>query len=176
MARRKFRYGVVADAREVEPDLAGGKVLDRRVRQRDDLPVVAELIHLAEALVEIEQLFDAAQPRGDVAEPRRDAIHLLEELVGKDVTVDIDDRVIGHRRSPSLNASRHARASGHPVNAHVAIAPGGASREARRLLDRPLSRAMTIEWSSPVHKAQNFVRSGPFKPSIARASFGVATW
>src|SRR5262245_7447766 len=176
MARGELGHGVVADAREVQPDLAVGKVLDRRIRQRDDLAVVAELVHLAEALVEIEQLFDSPQPRRDVAEPRRDAIHLLEELIRKDVTVDIDDRVIGHRRSPSLNASRHARASGHPVNAHVAIGPGGASRKARRLLDRPLSRAMTTEWSSPVHKAQNFVRSGPFQLSIARASFGVATW
>src|SRR5262244_2234887 len=111
MARRKFRYGVVADAREVEPDLAGGKVLDRRVRQRDDLPVVAELVHLAEALVEVEQLFDAAQPRGDVAEPRRDAIHLLEELVGEDVTVDIDDRVAWHE-SYLASAKGHRRVPG----------------------------------------------------------------
>src|SRR5262245_46624783 len=97
MARGELRHGVVADAREVEPDLAVGKVFDRRIRQRDDLAVIAELIHLAEALVEIEQLFDAAQPRGDVTEPRRDAVHLLEELIGKDVTVDIDNCVPGHQ-------------------------------------------------------------------------------
>src|SRR5262249_56451710 len=103
-------------------------------------------------------------------------VHRLEELGSKAVKVDIDGRVIRHRRSPPLNASRHARASGHPVNTDVAIGPGGASRNARRLLDRPISRAMTVEWSSPVYKAQNFVRSGPFSPSIARASFGVATW
>src|SRR6516165_6629492 len=110
MARGELGHGVVADAREVEPDLAVGKVLDRRVRQRDDLPVVAELIHLAEALVEIEQLFDAAQPRGDVAEPRRDAIHLLEELVGKDVTVDIDDGLVRHRSSLFLRPHPEERA------------------------------------------------------------------
>jgi hypothetical protein len=97
MARGELGHGVVADAREVQPDLAGGKVLDRRIWQRDDLAVVAELVHLAEALVEIEQLLDAAQPRGDVAEPRRDAVHLLEELVGEDVAVDIDDRVASHQ-------------------------------------------------------------------------------
>ena len=58
--------------------------------------VVAELVHLAEALVEIEQLLDAAQPRPDIAEPRRDAVHLLEERVREDVAVDVDDRVAGH--------------------------------------------------------------------------------
>ena len=96
IARTQLRHGVVADAREVEPGLAGGKVLDRRIGQRDDLPIIAELVHLAKPLVKVEQLFDAAQSRGDIAEPRRDTIHLPEELVRKDVTVDIDDRVIGH--------------------------------------------------------------------------------
>src|SRR5262249_17315059 len=92
MARGELRLGVVADAREVQPDLAGGKVLDRRIRQRDDLAVVAELVHLAEALVKIEQLFYPAPPRPDVAGPRRDAVHLLEELLGKAGTVNIDRR------------------------------------------------------------------------------------
>jgi hypothetical protein len=76
------------------------EILDRRVGQRDDFAIVAELIHLAEALVEIEQLLDAAQTRSDVAEPRRNAVHLLEELVREDVAIQIDDRVVGHRRSP----------------------------------------------------------------------------
>jgi hypothetical protein len=121
MARGKLGHGVVADAREVQPDLAGGKVLDRRVRQRDDLAVVAELVHLAEALVEIEQLFDAAQPRGDVAEARRDAVHLLEELVGEDVTVDIDDRVAGHQ-TPLASSFWRAicAASARPREGHPA--------------------------------------------------------
>ncbi len=94
------------------PDLAGGKVLDRRVRQRDDLAVIAELVHLAEALVEIEQLFHAPQPRRDVAQPRRDAIHLLEELVGEDVAVDVDDRLVGHRSSLFLRPHPEERARG----------------------------------------------------------------
>src|SRR5262245_48480675 len=112
MARGELGHGVVADAREVEPDLAVSKVLYRRVRQRDDLPVIAELVHLAEALVEIEQLFDAPQPRGDVAEPRRDAIHLLEELIGKDVTVDINDGLVRHRGSLFLRPHPEERAHG----------------------------------------------------------------
>ena len=80
----------------LEADLAGGEILDRRIRQRDDLAIVAELVHLAEALVEIEQLFDAAQPRPDIAEPRRNAVHLLEERVREDVAVDVDDRLSCH--------------------------------------------------------------------------------
>ena len=96
MARAEFRHGVVADARQLKPDVAGREILDRRIRQRDDLAVVAELVHLAKALVEIEQLLHAAQPRPDIAEPRRNAVHLLEELVREDVAVDVDDGVSGH--------------------------------------------------------------------------------
>src|SRR5262249_5480730 len=131
MARGELGHGVVGDAREVEPDLAGGKVLDRRIWQRDDLAVVAEVVHLAEALVEIEQLFDAPQPRGDVAEPRRDAIHLLEELVGKDVTVDIDDRVAWHQTPLASSFARamctisvRPRESGDPDRQSRAGGPG----------------------------------------------------
>src|SRR5262249_49753619 len=62
--------------------------------------------------VEIEQLFDAAQPRPDIAEPRRDAVHLLEEFVREDVAVDVDDRFAGHGWRPvSASSSRHARVS-----------------------------------------------------------------
>src|SRR5262245_25775426 len=100
MERAQLGHGVVADARQLEPDRTRGKVLDRRVRQRDDLAVVAELVHLAEALVEIEQLFHAPQPRRDIAEPRRDAVHLLEELLRSDMTIDVDDRIVGHRAPP----------------------------------------------------------------------------
>ena len=109
MARAQLRHGVVADARQVEAGLAGGEILDRRVGQRDDLAVVAELVHLAKALVEIEQLLDAAQPRPDIAEPRRNAVHLLEELVREDVTVDVDDRLAGHCRSLCEHTRCHSR-------------------------------------------------------------------
>ena len=100
MARAQLRHGVVADPRQVEPDVAGREVLDRRIGQRDDLAIVTELVHLAETLIEIEQLFDAAQPRPDIAELRPEAAHLLEELVREDVAVDVDDRVVGHGESP----------------------------------------------------------------------------
>src|SRR5581483_6220288 len=82
-----------------------GEVLDRRVGQRDDLAIVAEAIHLAEAFVEIEQLRHAAQARTDIAEPRCDAIHLLEERIREDVAVDIDDGVAGHAECPCAGFS-----------------------------------------------------------------------
>ena len=117
MTRTQFGHGVIADPRQVQADIAGRKVFDRRVRQRDDFAIIAELVHLAEALIEIEQLFDAPQPRRDIAQPRRNAAHLLGELLRHDVAIDVDDRVIGHGKpflhSPSscgagiVNRCRH---------------------------------------------------------------------
>ena len=149
MARTQFRHGIVADARQVEADRAHGKVFDRRIRQRDDLAVFAELVHLAEALIEVEQLFDPAQPRRDIPQPWRDAIHLLEELLRDDVTIDVDDRVVGHRAPPCFSSnSGHARVSGHPVNTDTRRGHDRALHVAQRLPDRPPARAMTTEWSS----------------------------
>ena len=90
MARAEFRHGIVGDARERLCGRALRDVLDRRVGQRDHLPVVARGIHLAEAGVEIEQLGHAAQPRADVLEPGRDPAHLRKEAVGQDVGIDVD--------------------------------------------------------------------------------------
>src|SRR5258707_13850989 len=50
MALTQLGHGVVSDEREVNAGLAGGKVFDRRIWQRNDLPGVAELVHLAEPL------------------------------------------------------------------------------------------------------------------------------
>ena len=80
----------LATRASVSAGLALGDVLDRRIGQRDDLAVVAELVHLAEARVEIEQLCHAAQPLADVLELRRDLGHLLEKAVREDVAVDVD--------------------------------------------------------------------------------------
>src|SRR5713101_6479088 len=49
MARAQLRHRVVADPRQIEPDLAAGQIFDRGIRQRDDLAVIPELVHLAEA-------------------------------------------------------------------------------------------------------------------------------
>ena len=62
----------------------------RRVGKRDDLAVVAELVHLAEAGIEIEQFRDAAQPLADVLELRRDPCHLLEKAIGINVAVNVN--------------------------------------------------------------------------------------
>jgi hypothetical protein len=50
----------------------------------------------AKALVEIKQLFDPTQARPDIAEARRDPVHLLEECIREDVTVDVDDCFLCH--------------------------------------------------------------------------------
>ena len=115
----------------LRPVVAGGKVLDRRIRQRDDLAVVAELVHLAEALVEVEQLFHAAQARADIAEPRRNAIHLLEELVREDVAVDVDDRLAGHGVLLSASIRAHPSCAERACGRSAPSARGSARRRTR---------------------------------------------
>jgi hypothetical protein len=90
MLRAQFRHGVIADARKPRASRTGRDVLDRRVRQRDDLPIVAEGIHLAESLAEIEQLGDGAQPLAQIFGLRRHLGHFLKELLGVDVAIDVD--------------------------------------------------------------------------------------
>src|SRR5262249_39885451 len=70
-----------------------------------DLPIVAVLVHLTKAQVEVEQLFDVAQPLADVGEVGRDTGHLLEKPVGKDVAIDVDQRMPGHVVLP--NSASH---------------------------------------------------------------------
>ena len=85
-------HRVVGDLREIVRHRALGNVLDRRIGQRDDLAVVvADLVHVAEAQIEVEQLAHAAQPLAHVAELRRAALQLLEEPLREDVGVDVDD-------------------------------------------------------------------------------------
>jgi len=73
------------------------------------LAVIAELVHLAKALVEIKQLFDPTQARPDIAEARRDAVHLLEECIREDVTVDVDDCFLRHGAHQNLTRSAPLR-------------------------------------------------------------------
>src|SRR6516164_10058937 len=107
----QFRHRVVGDARELQADFGRSDVLDRRIGQRDDLTIIAELIHLLETGIEIEQLGDAAQTLTDVFEFRRHARHFLEVAVWKDVAVDVYDRA--HNFAPeSLGASSRCRCNG----------------------------------------------------------------
>ena len=72
--------------------LLGGDVLDRRIGQRDDLAVaLARDVHLAETQVEIEYRLHASQACADRAELRGSLGEGLEERIGKDVRVDVDD-------------------------------------------------------------------------------------
>ena len=73
MSRDQLRHGVVRDARELLRGPALRDFFERGVGQRDDLPVVAERIHLGETHLEIEQLLHPAQPRADVLQLRRNA-------------------------------------------------------------------------------------------------------
>jgi hypothetical protein len=77
-----------------------GDVFDRRVGQRDDLAVVAELIHLPEARVEIEQLGNLLEPLAHVLEIGRGVGHLLEIALREDVAEDVDDRRRTHHSHP----------------------------------------------------------------------------
>ena len=104
MLGAKLGHRIVGDLCQVVRHLALGNVLDRRVGQRDDLPVFADLVHVAEAQVEVEQLAHAAQPLAHVAELGRAALQLLEEPVREDVGVDVDDHGERFLRDSAMTA------------------------------------------------------------------------
>ncbi len=88
----KLGHRIVGHLGQIVGRRAFGDVLDRRIRQRDDLPVVvADLVHILETQIEVEQLAHAAQPLAHVAELGRAALQLLKEPVRENVGVDIDD-------------------------------------------------------------------------------------
>ena len=101
----------LAIARQRQPGAAGGEILDRRIGQRDHLAVIAELVHLAKARVEIVDLGHAAQPRRDIAELRRGLVHLLEIALRRDVAVKIDERIGAHEVLQRFSDIGFARAS-----------------------------------------------------------------
>ena len=107
----KLRHGVVGDARQREALAGRGEILDRRIRQRNHLAVIAELVHFLEARIEIMDLAHAAQPRRDIAELRRDLVHLLREAVRVDVAIKIDERVGAHVITRTGLPSRKPRMS-----------------------------------------------------------------
>jgi hypothetical protein len=74
----ELRHRVIGDPRERQTKRAVGDVLDWRIGQRDDFAVVAELVHLAKARVEIEQLGHLLQPFAHILEIGRSLGHLLE--------------------------------------------------------------------------------------------------
>jgi len=109
MLPAKLRHRIVSDLRKLSRNLALRDVLYRRIGKRDDLPVVAELIHLLEPQIEIEQLFHRAQPLAHVAELGRAALKLLEKPVRKDMRVDVDD----HRKARRVDALRREISLAH---------------------------------------------------------------
>ena len=88
MLLAKLRHGVVGDARQRQALAGRGEILDRRIGQRDHLPVVAELVHFLEPRIEVVDLAHAAQPGRDIAELWRDLVHLVEKAGGRDVAVE----------------------------------------------------------------------------------------
>jgi hypothetical protein len=57
--RTEFRHGVIGDPRQCRDILSRADVLDRRIGQRDHLSVVADLVHLAKARIQIDSLVTA---------------------------------------------------------------------------------------------------------------------
>ena len=106
MFAAQFAHCVIRNAGELYTLGWTGNVLDCRIWQRDNLPVLAELVHFLEARVEIEQFSDAAQPLADILELGRDPGHFLEKALREDVAVDIDDRAHGFPPVSSLRTSR----------------------------------------------------------------------
>src|SRR5262249_14827637 len=87
----KLGHRVIGNARETKADVGRRDVLDRGVRQGDDLAVVAELVHFFEAGIHVKQLGHAAQALSDVFEVWGGLVHLPEKAVRIDVTIDVDN-------------------------------------------------------------------------------------
>src|ERR1043166_10328768 len=124
MARAQLGHGVVGDTRQLEADLALGDVLDRRIGQRDHLAIVAEGVHLAEALVEVEQFGHHAQALAEILELRRDLGHLGKETLRIDMGVDVDQRrhenlpwsmILSENRYPLFGIILYESSNGRPT-------------------------------------------------------------
>src|SRR5581483_2970963 len=87
----KLGHRVIRYACEIEADVGRRDILDCRIRQGDDLAIIAELVHLLEARIKIEQLGHAAQAFPDVFELWCDLRHLTEKSVRIDVAIDVDN-------------------------------------------------------------------------------------
>src|SRR5512144_1956216 len=109
MLPAKLRKRVIGDACEVEADIGRRDVLDRGIRQRDDLAVVAEFVHFLEAGIKVEQLGHAAQPFSDIFEVWCGLGHFPEKAVRIDVTIDVDN---GHDCPLASFLSTKCRCSG----------------------------------------------------------------
>jgi len=89
MAGADVVHAVVRDARQLRRLRGAGHELDRRHRQREDLLVVAELLHHAEPRVQVEEHRD----RGPAPHRRlvgNDLDHLVEIGFGEDVGKDVE--------------------------------------------------------------------------------------
>ena len=92
MLAAQFAHRVVCDAGEVQADMRRSNVLDGRIRQRNDLPIIAKLVHFPKPRIKIEKLGDAPQSLPDIFQIWRHFRHFLEITIGKDVAINIDDR------------------------------------------------------------------------------------
>ena len=107
MLPHELRHPVVGEARQIDAVLPLRVDLDRRRRDRQDLLIVLEAIHDAEALVEIDQHRDAAHALADVLESRRDRQHAIEIRPRVDVIEDVE---LAHGRKSSAYCARSCRA------------------------------------------------------------------
>jgi hypothetical protein len=90
MTPHELGHPVVGGPRQVRGVRSGGEHLDRRRRQRQNLLVVLEAVHHAEADVQIREHRDVAHPLADVFVRRRH-LHELREVTGRvDVVEDVD--------------------------------------------------------------------------------------
>src|ERR1700730_5607042 len=111
MLLAQLRHGVVGDAGQRQALAGRGEILDRRIRQRDHLAVIAELVHFLESRIEVMDLAHAAQPRGDIAEFWRYFVHLVQKTRRRDVAVKVDERVGAHVITRTGLPSRKPRMS-----------------------------------------------------------------
>ena len=110
VATHQLGHAVIGDARQRRGLIRRREILDRRIGQRHDLPVVAELVHAAEAAIEIVQLADRHQPLNE-AEARAARLERGGQGRGQDVRIDVDDHASASCRAsptPTLIQPRHS--------------------------------------------------------------------
>ena len=91
MTGAKFGQFIVGDAGQFSAGFGRTDFFERRVRQADELAVIGNAVHVAEAGVEIGQGLHGQKPVDDIAKFWRERGHSVEEGPWREMRINIDD-------------------------------------------------------------------------------------